>query len=102
MTTVRAASSATPSEASAARKAVVVLQKVAHQEAAVREVVPRVAAVHVTEGIPHPVTLAVADVAPAVMRMTIIHRAAVAEVEEDSLVTKPTKLTKPIFNIMGG
>ena len=82
MTTVQAASSATLSVASVPRRAVA-LREVAHQEAAaqevaLREVVPQEARLRET--------LAVAVVAPPVTKMTIIHRAAVVEGEEGSLI----------------
>ena len=72
MTTVRAASSATPSVASEA--AVVVRRGVAHRVAVVREAPPRA-------------TRAVVAVAPAAMTMVItIHRVAVVEAAEDDVL----------------
>jgi len=81
-TTVRAASSATPSVASVPRRAVV-LRRVVLQEVEVQEEAHREA---VRQGL-HRETQAVVAVAPAVMTMAItIHRAAVAEAAEDDVL----------------
>ena len=88
MTTVRAASSATPSVALVPRKVAVVPQRVVHREVAAQEAVPRVAAAHVVEVIPRG-NRTVAAVAPAVTKMTITHRVAVAEEEGDEIVLIP-------------
>ena len=80
MTTVRAASSATPSVASAPRRAAVlrevVHQEVVHQEVDLREAVLQEARLRET--------LAVVAVAPPAMKMTITHRAVVAEAVGDN------------------
>ena len=83
MTTVRAASSATPSVALVPRRAAV-LRRAAHREVAVQEEVLR-EAVH--QGL-HRETQAVVVVAPAVMTMAItIHLAAVvAEAAGDDVL----------------
>ena len=92
MTTVRAASSAMPSVASVPRKAAEARHReAAAQEEARREVVAQEA---VQEALLRE-RRGVAAVAPAAMRTTSMHRAAVAEVEgDDFLVTKPTKPSK--------
>ena len=86
MTTARAASSATPSVGSAARKAVAVPPRVVRREAAAQEAVPHVAAAHVAAVIPHPVIRVVAAVAQPVMKTTITHRAVVAEAVVDDVL----------------
>lgn len=90
MTTVRAASSAMPSVASVPRKAA----GARHQEAAAQEVARR--EVVVLEAVQEALlreSQGVAAVAPAAMRTTSMHRAAVVEVEGDDFFV--TKLTKP-------
>ena len=79
MTIVRAASSATPSEALVPRRAAVVLHEVAHREALPQgEVLQEV---RLRE------TLAVVAVVPVVMMMAItIHLAAVAEAVVDDVL----------------
>ena len=97
MTTVRAASSATPSVALVPRRAAVP-QRVAHREVEAREAVLHGAAARVAGAILRENRTVVA-VAPAVMTMEItIHHVAVAEAEGDNFlffgVTKPTKPSK--------
>ena len=102
VTTVRAASSAMLSVALAPRKAAEAPPKAVRREVAVQEAALRVAAAHVEVVIPQESRIVVV-VAPAAMTTTTItHRVAVAEGEGDSIVTKPTKLAKPFFNILGG
>ena len=93
MTTVQAASSATPSVASVPRRAA------ARQEVVLREV-------HLQEAVPHHVrlreTLAVVAVAPPAMTTVIItHRAAVAEAEGGSFCHKTDKTNKTLFQHIG-
>ena len=89
MTTVRAASSVTLSVALAAsvavRREAVPRREAAAPEEALREAVPHEAR--------HRETLAVAAVAPAVMRTTTTHRAAVAEAVGDDLFGHKTDKT---------
>ena len=90
MTTVRAASSATLNAASVPRKAA----EARHREAAAQEVARReVVVLEAVQEAPHRESRGVAAVAPAAMRTTSMHRAAVVEVEGDDFFV--TKLTKP-------
>ena len=84
MTTVRAASSATPSVALVPRRAVAVPQRAAHREVAAQEEVVREAVLRVAvlQG-----NRTVVAVAPAVMMTTITtHLAAVAEAVGDDVL----------------
>ena len=84
MTTAQAASSATLSVASVPKKAVVVPQRVAHQEVEVQEVVPRTAVPQeaVTR---HQENRTAVAVVPAAMRIMITtHHAVVAEAAGDN------------------
>ena len=94
MTTVRAASSATLSVASVPRRAAPL--RVAPRGEVRREVVAQEVALQ--EAVPQEVRLrenrTEAAVAPAAMRTIIIHRAAVAEGEEGSLIMDASRHCK--------
>ena len=100
MTTAQAASSATLSVASVPKKAVVVPQRVAHQEVEVQEVVPRTA-VPPEAVTRHQENRTAVAVVPAVTRMIITHRAAVAEAEGGSFCHKTDKTNKTLFQHIG-
>ena len=76
------------------RRVAAVPQEAVHQGAAVREAV-------IPLRVPHREILAVVAVAPAVMTMIIMHRAAVVEAAEDSFWSQNLQNFQNLINLLG-